>query len=671
MSVGNPASKAGPLDESASFITEPVEKSLTELRKQVRNLEKKKKKLDTLRDDVKKSGKPLNEDQSLALSRYEEIEQQLKQCQELCKSFESCAADIQKCYKKSVKKNELAENFRFYDLEQYRAVVRALESEEILKRYGDQDEAFGETHRGHMRVLRKLLLPLRSDFHASDSLKSLNDYLKVVAEQQANLVNGRPVQLLEQPVPEAKALLDRLVASPFFSSHPELLFVKALPTTTAPGSGKSERISSSGGAGRTPLTQQNSPSKGSLDDRNVQGGFAAGSNTVNQGFHYATGEPSIPSTGMSFTNSKLNGPSQPQSSPLKAAFNATYGGPGAIPAAQPVHVPTAAIPPPQAAPHATAAGMLLLAGDSAPVVRSSPGQSAVPASVPSPVKDTSRPATTVVAPAVPPADVIRRPSESDQVSQNQSAWQSGRPFGTFDANKPHDDDLSASPDAFSSMNQENRPDIDHENKGLNNGSGFNSSHGGNNFNRIRGNGRPYEHQQDRRSFDGGRGGPGGRRFEDGRGDSEGSRGGFNNDRGMQRGGGMRGGRFMGDNRGPRGNGHDFDGGRDDGDHQQMAPKPPSGSSNDADFGTWHVDNPSFKGRTGNYSSGMSEDRRNGNNNGNVGLNHNNNNNNGHSNSNNGLRRGGPRGGPTMGAGGGGGPRGNNNGKFGGGNGYEH
>ena len=66
MSGGNQALKsAAPLEE----IVEPVQEGLLEIKKKIRNLEKKKTKLDTLRDDVKKSGKPLNEDQ--AVSRKE------------------------------------------------------------------------------------------------------------------------------------------------------------------------------------------------------------------------------------------------------------------------------------------------------------------------------------------------------------------------------------------------------------------------------------------------------------------------------------------------------------------------------------------------------------------------------------------------------------------------
>ena len=102
-------------------------------------------------------------------------------------------------------------------------------------------------------MLRKILLPLRSDFHANDTLKSFNnDYLKAVAEQQANLVNGRPVQLLEAAVPEAKKFLEGLVGSQFFADHPELLYVKTVSTV---GLARPERVSSSV-SGRSPASQQ-------------------------------------------------------------------------------------------------------------------------------------------------------------------------------------------------------------------------------------------------------------------------------------------------------------------------------------------------------------------------------------------------------------------------------
>lgn len=53
------------LDDLVEPIVEPVKNCLAGIEKKVRNLEKKKTKLDNLRDEVKKSGKPLNEDQAV------------------------------------------------------------------------------------------------------------------------------------------------------------------------------------------------------------------------------------------------------------------------------------------------------------------------------------------------------------------------------------------------------------------------------------------------------------------------------------------------------------------------------------------------------------------------------------------------------------------------------
>ena len=65
-------------DTAEVEVGEAITSSLTEIRKKVRNLEKKKTKLDTLRDDVKKSGKPLNEDQAVSTVDYStEIENEL------------------------------------------------------------------------------------------------------------------------------------------------------------------------------------------------------------------------------------------------------------------------------------------------------------------------------------------------------------------------------------------------------------------------------------------------------------------------------------------------------------------------------------------------------------------------------------------------------------------
>lgn len=53
-------------DEMLEPIVEPIKIGLANIDKKIRNLEKKKSRLDALRDEVTKSGKPLNKDQSVS-----------------------------------------------------------------------------------------------------------------------------------------------------------------------------------------------------------------------------------------------------------------------------------------------------------------------------------------------------------------------------------------------------------------------------------------------------------------------------------------------------------------------------------------------------------------------------------------------------------------------------
>ncbi|GAU96233.1 hypothetical protein RvY_07705-2 [Ramazzottius varieornatus] len=212
-------------------IVEPITNSLTELKKKIRNLEKKKTKLDTLRSDVKKSGKPLNEDQAQALARYEDISQQLESFRELHKQLEVSSTDVEKAYKKFLKKQESSETDRFLALEKYRAVVRAAEPNQFI----DANEApLTEADHQSLNSLRKILFPSHSDFSSTNKFQSFDEFLKHVAEQQLNLVSGRAVQFLDEPVSQAKELLERLVGSQYFVQHSAQLFARPSQVQKSP-----------------------------------------------------------------------------------------------------------------------------------------------------------------------------------------------------------------------------------------------------------------------------------------------------------------------------------------------------------------------------------------------------------------------------------------------------
>lgn len=66
--IGDSTGMAAPAETSSQFdeLIDPLKVGLTGIDRKIRNLEKRKSKLDTLREDVKKSGKPLNDDQSVS-----------------------------------------------------------------------------------------------------------------------------------------------------------------------------------------------------------------------------------------------------------------------------------------------------------------------------------------------------------------------------------------------------------------------------------------------------------------------------------------------------------------------------------------------------------------------------------------------------------------------------
>lgn len=321
-------------DTAEVEVGEAITSSLTEIRKKVRNLEKKKTKLDTLRDDVKKSGKPLNEDQAQALARYDDITQQLETFRELNKQLETCSVDVEKAYKRFLKKQESSEMDRLVTLEKYRAVARVLDSTEGIKQLIDKNEALiNEVDLQTLNALRKILFPLHSDFTSSSKFQSFDEFLKHIAEQQLNLAAGRTVQFLDEPIPQAKELLDRLVGSQYFVQQTALLFARPSQKPSMPVQDRSRSSTmSSQHTGQTPSATHpsvavlqkehgdvHSKSPVFLSTGSISGGFAAHQTKVpsvnDHGVNAQTGLPVSSASGPA--NHSITSPSSSYSVPTQ------------------------------------------------------------------------------------------------------------------------------------------------------------------------------------------------------------------------------------------------------------------------------------------------------------------------------------------------------------------
>uniref|UniRef100_A0A8C8DMI4 Cell cycle associated protein 1a n=1 Tax=Oryzias sinensis TaxID=183150 RepID=A0A8C8DMI4_9TELE len=131
VTVGNNAAQSAVLDLGGGNNSEAMKQILTIVDKKVRNMEKKKSKLDDYQAK-KNKGERLNQDQLEALSKYQEITNNLDFARELQKSFLSLGQEVQKAVKKSARREQLQRD----ELEQ-RRLKTVLEIQYLLDQLGD------------------------------------------------------------------------------------------------------------------------------------------------------------------------------------------------------------------------------------------------------------------------------------------------------------------------------------------------------------------------------------------------------------------------------------------------------------------------------------------------------------------------------------------------------
>ncbi|XP_042599854.1 caprin-1-like isoform X2 [Cyprinus carpio] len=133
--LGSAPGSMNPITASSQLTGAPSEalkQVLVLLEKKVRNMEKKKSKLDDYQARNLK-GERLNQDQLEALSKYQEIIHNLEFARELHKSFLALGQEIQKSVKKAARREQLQRE----EVEQKR-LKRVLELQFLLDRLGDE-----------------------------------------------------------------------------------------------------------------------------------------------------------------------------------------------------------------------------------------------------------------------------------------------------------------------------------------------------------------------------------------------------------------------------------------------------------------------------------------------------------------------------------------------------
>jgi caprin-1 len=198
-----------------------VKQTLVIIEKKVRNLDKRRQKLEEYKENARK-GATLNEDQLQAVSKYDEVIRTLELTREMEKQFVGLANDTMKQQKKQMKKDQ---------------IVREEELKERLRechRYFSLLEKLGdETIRNYF---------LTNSYLTEEELTTFDEFNKLVetctpgtkleaasndfAEHLAYLIDGRnkPVLTLTHPCTysELKKLFERLLSCPYWTEEPKV-----------------------------------------------------------------------------------------------------------------------------------------------------------------------------------------------------------------------------------------------------------------------------------------------------------------------------------------------------------------------------------------------------------------------------------------------------------------
>ncbi|XP_043825776.1 caprin-1 isoform X3 [Dromiciops gliroides] len=216
------AAAAGSQQQAASgpgsVQTEAMKQILGVIDKKLRNLEKKKGKLDDYQDRMNK-GERLNQDQLDAVSKYQEVTNNLEFAKELQRSFMALSQDIQKTIKKTARREQLMRE----EAEQKR-LKTVLELQFVLDKLGD-DDVRSDLKQGvnGVPILSESEMSVLDDFYKlvqpeRDMSMRLNEQYEQASIHLWDLLEGKEKTVCGTTYKVLKELVERIFQTSYFDS---------------------------------------------------------------------------------------------------------------------------------------------------------------------------------------------------------------------------------------------------------------------------------------------------------------------------------------------------------------------------------------------------------------------------------------------------------------------
>ncbi|XP_068129818.1 caprin-2 [Hyperolius riggenbachi] len=211
------SSSATPLQVYETYI----ENGLISLKHKIRNIEKKKVKLEDYRDRLN-NGEELNSDQLESVQKYDEVLHNLEFAKELQKTFSALSQDLIKAQKKAIRREQVqraeAEKKRLRTVLQVQYVLQALCQDHVLK---DCKDGLDETMHISSKELDSLSKFARLLCHKRFKHMSLEDEMDQTSVYWWNLLEGNEKTVAGTNYKCLKELVARMLDCGYFESVPD------------------------------------------------------------------------------------------------------------------------------------------------------------------------------------------------------------------------------------------------------------------------------------------------------------------------------------------------------------------------------------------------------------------------------------------------------------------
>ncbi|CAG9819609.1 unnamed protein product, partial [Phaedon cochleariae] len=205
-------------DPSQNLTLSPLRQAITTIEHKIRNLEKRKSKLESYRE-LQNAGKELNSDQKTAVAKYTEVISTLDFARDLCKQFLGIAVSTEKEAKKSAKKEAAAK----YQAELAR-LREILLVQDALNQMGNENVRDDFLHgRNGAAQLSETDLKLLDDLypavtpkHEAGNPTAFTNEVQAAAEHLLAAVDGKQKEVFGGSYSQIKEILGKIHESGYF-----------------------------------------------------------------------------------------------------------------------------------------------------------------------------------------------------------------------------------------------------------------------------------------------------------------------------------------------------------------------------------------------------------------------------------------------------------------------